>query len=119
MEVFLLHYSWFSMLKQFVKFETYTLKILEMLFSKLFRSQSLILYYQFAHAQAAYFFSHLIFNSFLGKKLADGKGLSSKGHFTLTRIDTIQNFSGKSIRKNKGNTPKYVKGDLGYFRPIL
>jgi hypothetical protein len=38
-----------------------------------------------------------------GKKLADGKGLGGKGGgLTLTRVDSIQSFYGKSIRENKG-----------------
>ena len=39
-----------------------------------------------------------------GKKLSDGKGLGGKGGgLTITRIDAIQNFYGKSIRENKGD----------------
>ena len=52
--------------------------------------------------------------SFLGKKLADGKGLNGKGRFTLARIDAIQNFSGKAIRKNKGN-PQNMAKEIGLF----
>ena len=47
--------------------------------------------------------------SFLGKKLADGKGLSGKDRFTLARIDAMQNVSGKAIRKNKGNPQNMAK----------
>ena len=39
-----------------------------------------------------------------GKKLEDGKTLSGKGHLTNARIDVIQNFYGRAIRDNKGNT---------------
>lgn len=47
--------------------------------------------------------------SFLGKKLADGKALSGKRRLTLARIDAIQNFCGKAIRKNKGNHQMVIK----------
>ena len=47
--------------------------------------------------------------SFLGKKLADGKGLSGKGRLTLARIDAIQNIFGKAIRKNKGDPQNVAK----------
>ena len=47
--------------------------------------------------------------SFLGKKLADGKGLSGKGRLTLARIDAIQIFFGKAIRKNKCNAQNKAK----------
>lgn len=39
----------------------------------------------------------------LGKKLADGKALNGTGRLTNARIDTIQNFYGRSIRDNKGD----------------
>ena len=39
----------------------------------------------------------------LGKKLADGKALNGTGRLTSARIDTIQNFYGRSIRDNKGD----------------
>ena len=51
----------------------------------------------------------LLFNSFLGKKLADGKGLSGKGRLTLARIDAIQNYFGKAIRENKDNLQNMAK----------
>ena len=46
---------------------------------------------------------------FLDKKLADGKGLSSKGRLILATIDAIQFFFGKAIRKNKGNPQNMAK----------
>ena len=91
-----------------MKSETYSLKILERLFSKSFKRQSLILYFQFAHAQSVYFFL-LILYSFLGKKLAYGKGLSGKDRLTLASIDDIPNFFGTAIRKNNGNPQNMVK----------
>ena len=47
--------------------------------------------------------------SFLVKKLADGKGLSGKGRLTLARIDAVQIFFGKAIRKNKCNPQNKAK----------
>ena len=44
-----------------------------------------------------------------GKKLEDGKGLSSKGRLTIARIDAIQNFYGRTIRDNKNNPEKMSK----------
>lgn len=44
-----------------------------------------------------------------GKKLSDGKCLSGRGRLTTIRIDAIQNFYGRSIRDNKGNTEKMSK----------
>ena len=55
------------------------------------------------------FISYLILYSFLGKKLADGKDLSGKGRLTLARIDTIQNFFGKTISKSKSNPQNMAK----------
>ena len=56
------------------------------------------------------FRSYLILYSFLGKKkLADGKGLSGKGCLIMAKIDAIQNFFGKAIRKNKGNPQNMAK----------
>ena len=44
-----------------------------------------------------------------GKKLSDGKGLGGKGgSLTITRVDSIQNFYGKSIRENKGKWIKFT-----------
>lgn len=50
----------------------------------------------------------LIFNSFSGKKLADGKGLPL-GRLALARIDAIQNYFGKAIRENKDNLQNMAK----------
>ena len=44
-----------------------------------------------------------------GKKLEDGKSLSGKGRLTNARRDAIQNFYGRAIRDNKGNTEKMSK----------
>ena len=45
---------------------------------------------------------------FKGKKPSDGKGLSGR-----------KNFYGRSIRDNKGNPKKNVRGNMGDFRPLL
>ncbi len=47
---------------------------------------------------------------YLGKKLADGKGLSGAGRLTTARIDSIQNFYGLCIRQNKGDSKAMAKG---------
>ena len=44
-----------------------------------------------------------------GKKLEDGKTLSRKGRLTSARIDAIQNFYGRTICDNKGNTEQMSK----------
>ena len=36
---------------------------------------------------------HLLIKEYKGKKLEDGKGLSGKGRFTISRIDAIQSFT--------------------------
>ena len=46
---------------------------------------------------------------YLGKKIADGKGLGGAGRLTIARIDTIQNFYGLAIRENKGNARGMAK----------
>lgn len=46
---------------------------------------------------------------FLGKKLADGKGLGGAGRLTTARIDTIQSFYGLCIRQNKGDAKAMSK----------
>ena len=45
----------------------------------------------------------------LGKKLADGKGLSGKGRLTLAHIDAIQNFYGRAIRDNTNDAETMAK----------
>ena len=46
---------------------------------------------------------------FQGKKLADGKALAGVGRLTLARVDTIQNFFGRTIRDNKGDAKAMAK----------
>ena len=44
-----------------------------------------------------------------GKKLEDGKSFSGKGRLINARINAIQNFYGRAISNNKGNTEKMSK----------
>ena len=48
----------------------------------------------------------LLVKEYKGKKLEDGKSLRGKGRLTNARIDAIQNFNGRAIHDNKGNTEK-------------
>ena len=48
-------------------------------------------------------------NVFVGKKLADGKGLGGAGRLTVARIDKIQNLYGLAIRQNKGDSKGMAK----------
>ena len=41
-----------------------------------------------------------------GKKLGENRSLTGKGRVTNARIDTIQNFYGRTTRDNKGITEK-------------
>ena len=41
-----------------------------------------------------------------GTKLEDGKGISGKGRLTIARIDAMQNFYGRTIRDNEGDSAK-------------
>ena len=102
---FFLQYNSFSAVKQFVKFETYTLKLLVKLFPKSSTHQSLIFYFQFQFVVLPY----LILYSFLNKKLADEKGLSGRNRLTMEKTDAIQNFFDKVIRKKKGNPQNMSK----------
>jgi len=38
-----------------------------------------------------------------GKKLSDGKGLTGKGRMTEKVMNTLQNYYGMSIRQNTGS----------------
>ena len=102
-------YSRFSSLKQSMKFETYTLKTLEKPFSKPFKRQSLILCFLLAYAQSAYFFFILFFIPFLGKKTSWWESFKWQGSFDIGKLNAIQNFFAKAIRKNKGNTQNTTK----------
>ena len=51
---------------------------------------------------------------FIGKKLADGKGLGGAGRLTIARIDTIQNFSSLAIRQNKGDSKGMAKATKAF-----
>ena len=44
-----------------------------------------------------------------GQKLSDGKGINGSGRLTNARIDTMQNFYGMALRKNKGNAQDMAK----------
>ena len=92
-----------------MKFETYTLKILEKLFSKSFKRQSLNLILQIYTCTINVLLPYLTLYSFLMKKLADGKGFSGKDQLTLARIDAVPNFFGIAIRKNNGNPQNMAK----------
>lgn len=48
-------------------------------------------------------------NLLTGQKLSDGKGISGKRRLTSTRIDTMQNFYGMALRKNKGNAKEMAQ----------
>ena len=46
---------------------------------------------------------------YLGKKLADGKGIGGQGRVTNSRIDGMQNFYGKAIRDHESDAAGMAK----------
>ena len=60
------------------------------------------------HVRSVYFFVILFFIPFQVKNSWRDKFVA-KSRLTLARIDAIQNFFGKAIRKNKGNPQNMAK----------
>ena len=52
------------------------------------------------------------FFSLTGKKISDGKGLNGKGHLTVARINTLQNFHGLAIQNDKDNGEAMSKATM-------
>ena len=42
--------------------------------------------------------------SFIGRELGNRKRINGPGRLTVARINSIQNFFGLAIRRNKGDT---------------